>query len=258
MERIGSFLKTRKVLGYFGFDLEPIEEFLKLMQLVGGIIIGLGVFFKIVRDRIIEQGWGFLLSEHILPNILLVCILVRFVLSQQSVRMEMRFGKMVFPAGLIPKDWQEPTDRLNIVFSVIVYSLAYVVLAVTTEYIVFSSGAMLIVAIVDYHTRWFIKRNLMRAFSNTLYSPGPSDINFHIIMKRRGIAANFFKKPHLWKEAGCVTGCAAAFALALKGHFSQSEWVRDGAYLLLITSLVLNEILSQIWRIDLYRRFDAA
>ena len=116
---------------------------------------------------------------------------------------------------------------------------------------------MLLIASIDLHTRYFINRHMKQAFSNSRYAPDQTDRDYQLINSRRQQVTMFlFEKPHLTKEAGCVTGCGIACILAAFGYLKHSELMNVFAYLVLILSLVVNEIFSQIWRSGLFRRLE--
>ena len=63
-----------------------------------------------------------------------------------------------------------------------------------------------------------------------------------------------YDRPHLWKEGARIGGCAVAFGVAVGGHWFGKEWAAPAAYLCLITTLLINEVVTWQWRTDRDRR----
>lgn len=68
--------------------------------------------------------------------------------------------------------------------------------------------------------------------------------DYDLISKRREVIRDYlYKKPHLWKEAARAVGCAVAFAIAMSGS-------RSVSYLVLMATLIVNEIVTWNWRAE--------
>jgi hypothetical protein len=220
-------------------------------------------------------AWGLIQGENSYALALIVLIAAVYEFSRRSVRQELAIGKTIFPSDQdrIP-DRLKFKDRTAITLEVTLFMLLYVALALIAQCILVASLCMFVIACIDLNTRRLINKNVREDFANTKYAPYPSEPGYKAIMDKRAIVEWFlFKLPHLWKETGRIAGCALALAIANYGYFTNAHDVTFStyfvdafycvrgynhssyqldriAYIVLIGTLVLNELITWWWRID--------
>jgi hypothetical protein len=171
---------------------------------------------------------------------------VVYYLSRHSAKVELALSEELFPAGHMPKHWIVPTDPVGITISVIFFFALYVGLAWMSDRIRIVSGLMLAIACIDFNTRRLINVRVDTYFNQ--YEPHPEDDDYKLIRERREVIRKYLHKPHLWKESARAGGCAVAFAVAMSGS-------RSVAYLILMATLIVNEIVTWKWRAERDRAF---
>ena len=113
---------------------------------------------------------------------------------------------------------------------------------------------MTAIACNDFITRSKIHKNINRTFSDKKYAPLPSERGYEVIQKKRQVARWYlFELPHLPKEAGCVLGCATALGVSVYGYVENRN-LDTVAYVTLIATLIVNELITLWWRMRRYQR----
>jgi len=219
-------------------------------------------------------GWALSAGEDPYSLALIVLIGVVYELSRRSVKQELDIGETIFPPepDRIP-DKLKLKDRRAITLEVTLFMLLYLALGLVAHCILVASLSMFAIACIDLNTRRLINKNIREDFANPKYAPYPTEPSYEAMMKRRTIVEWFlFKLPHLWKETGRIAGCAAAFGIANYAYFTSahevtfrsyfvdafycaihgnthSSYQLDSiAYIVLLGTLVLNELVTWRWR----------
>ena len=225
---------------------------LKFLDAIGGHILEAGFFLEAAR-RIYTQNEGI---KSLLPSILVFVFAAKFFLSRRSVKVELTIGEKLFPSGLMPKDWSGPREPFGIIISVICFFILYMALVWFAYKIILVSLAMFIIGCIDWNTRRLIHKNIGRFFSDEKYAPRTGDKDFEAIQARREVVREYlFNNPHLWKEGGCAIGCGVALCVAVAAHFVASDRLKSTAYVLMIVTLLVNEIVTWRWRAIRDRRW---
>lgn len=219
-------------------DPNTVEGYLKFLDLVCKLIIGGTYFFKLLN------------GHKPLASVLTFILAIRYFFSRISVKQELEIGKTLFPSDKVPDSFQLG-DRAKITFQVIGFMILYLVLSRVTDYIIVASIVIFCIACNDCLTRSVINNNINRVFGETKWMPEPGEIGSDAIMRRRDIAIWYIKLHHLPKEAGCALGCFLSCSIATYGYFYHKDF--DAAsYIILIITLVINEIITVWWRFKRY------
>jgi hypothetical protein len=84
--------------------------------------------------------------------------------------------------------------------------------------------------------------------------PSENDRDYQKILDKRIVARWYLSDlPTRTKEALCVIGCAAALGITVYGHYENANF-DFAAYVTLISTLTLNELVTLRWRIQRFRR----
>jgi hypothetical protein len=226
---------------FIGEQPRSAEGYLRLLNYVCGFITF--VFFF----RLFESRWRH--GDHLMSATLLVLVGARYYFSRLSVKQELAIAKTIFPLDHVPDELQ-PKDRARITFEVVGFLALYLFLGWTADYIVLASLSMCVISCIDFHTRKQINERVGRYFADPEYAPVPNERSYKAIQERRTTVTWFlFDLPHLPKEAACAAGCAVALAVAIYGYVKSSEQADVLAYMALMGTLVLNEIVTWWWRI---------
>lgn len=177
-----------------------------------------------------------------LPCAIVIVIGIVFFLSRRSAKKELFQSKELFPPGRMPRHWIIPTAPAKIAIAVTLFLLSYMAIAWYIDRIVIVSALMFFIACNDLNTLRWIRKHVTAYFSDPIYAPIKGERDCDLIQRRREIIQEYFySNPQYWKEAGRVAGCAIAWLVAWRGHWTS-------AYVVLITTLVVNEIITAKWR----------
>lgn len=167
-----------------------------------------------------------------------------YSLSRRSANKELRIAEKVFPQGRLPEKWMFPTDLTEITLSVGIFFLSYVALAWFSDSILAAAPLMFVIASNDLKTLRLIKTRTEKYFGAREYFPLPEDKDYGLIIARREIIRKYYySKPQEWKELGRIFGCVLAFSIAWRGR-------RSTAYIVLMLTLIANEIITAVWRVQ--------
>lgn len=229
-------------------DPKTSEGYLQLLDYLCGRIIAIGFFIGYLLLRW-QEGW------NLMSLFLIIVIGIIYFLSRLSVTQELEIVKSLFPQGLIPNELQLK-DRLTITLQVLLFMGLYIILAYFAQNIQIVSLSMFIIACIDFNTRRQINEKMRQYLSDDKYAPSHADRRVYEEIQRKRIVTNWFlfELPHLLKEALRATGCAIAFCIAIYGYFNNIEWLNYFSYIILIVTLILNEIVTLRWRFDRDRR----
>jgi hypothetical protein len=243
------------------------EGYLKLLDFACKIVNR--SYFTFMAGLALGRG------DNFLSIVLIVLLGFIYYLSRLSVWQELAIGKTLYPSDpdRIPDDLKMKS-RLKIAGEVFVFMAAYVASAWTAHCILVVSFLMFVIACFDLNTRRQINNGIRANFNNRKYLPREDDPDFQEIMDRREKAKRYlFGRPHLQKEAARIICYAVAFGIANLAYFSNVPNVAfhgylfdmlycslfrmpDGvgnlavfAYLVLIATLVWNEIITIRWRL---------
>jgi hypothetical protein len=234
-------------------DPTTAEGYLKFLNRVSDLTITTTYFFKLFFSNL-ERG----LSG--LPLALLLVIASKYFFGRVSVKQELEIGKTLYPPGKVP-DILLPKSRWEITFRVIGFLVLFGVLGVVSDHIVIASVILIAIACNDVRTRDDISSKILGTFSDEAYMPDSGSPGYSKIMARRNVARWYLDErehptyltPTTIKEVCCALGCAAAFLVAAYGYLTNKQLDVE-AYLILITTLVVNEIITVWWRIERFRR----
>jgi len=240
-----------------------MERFINNLNYITGIcgtvfLVGV-VGFRLHQIVQIKDGaWvSFAISDALSVLLALLFGLIYF-LSRISVSKELLIAKALFPSGRIPNEFSYPNDRYYITAAVFSFLCFYMLLIWFANNIQLSSMMMFAVAVIDLRTRYLINKGYLKIFTDPKYAPSAVERGFQEIQDRRAVATWYlFQLPHLWKEAVRIAGCGVAAALAILGYISPMGRLDLLAYVFLIGTLTINEIITQRWRFERDRRFNA-
>ena len=173
-----------------------------------------------------------------------------YFLSRQNARKELAIATTLFPRDRIPDDWSAK-GRLGVGLWVVMFMGLYWALATYVDNVRVVTLIMSVVACSDWRGRYLIDKNMKRYFAEEKYAPRPSDSDRKRIEERRRIVSDYLSKlPHMWKEGGRAAGCGIAFAVAMYVHAKSPAGRAPIAYIVLIGTLLLNEVITVRWRLD--------
>lgn len=229
------------------------EGYLKFLNRLSDLTITTTYFFKIFFSNL-EQGLTGL------PLGLLLVIASKYFFSRVSVKQELEIGKTLYPPGKVP-DILMPTSRREITFRVIGFLILYFFLGTVSNHLLIASFILAVIACNDVRTRFDIASNILKTFSDEAYMPDKSNPDYEKIMARRDVARWYldaceqpiYQKPTYIKEGLCAFGCIIAFGFAAFGYLTGKDFDSYG-YVILIATLVLNEVITVWWRIERFRR----
>ena len=234
-------------------DPTTTEGYLKFLNRLSDLAIATIYFFKLFFSNL-ERG----LSG--LPLGLLLVIASKYFLSRVSVKQELEIGKTLYPPGNVP-DILFPTSRLQITGRVIGFLFLYGFLGAVSDYILLASLILAVIACNDVLTRSDISSKILKTFSDEAYMPDSGSPGYSKIMERRDVARWYLdeRKPPTYltptniKEVCCALGCIIAFGFAVCGYLTNENFDVE-AYVVLIATLVLNEVITVWWRVERFRR----
>lgn len=217
------------------------------------------IAYRLTQSRYLTNGhWISFISNEGLPLFLVGLFWLIYFFSRHSARRELAIVRTLFPLGRVPDDLGDLKNRLVMGLSVLAFLGLYAALAAYVDNIKAVSFVMFAIACNDFRTRYLINKHMNRYFSDNKYAPLTSDKDYEVIKERRAVARDYlFKLPNLWKEAGRVAGCGIAFGVAIVGYLKSTDWPITLAYVLLIGTLILNEIITVRWRLDRDNRLEA-
>jgi hypothetical protein len=188
------------------------------------------------------------------PFMLALTLLVgfKFYFSRLSVTQELQIGKTLYPREIAP-EYLLPRTRADITRQVISFMMLYFLLGWTTQYIAAASALLTVIAVIDFNTRRQINQNILRSFDDPDYAPLEGEWNYQLILDRRDVIRGDLTDRHLWKEAGNTLGTGAALVVGVWGFLTPGD-VRAVAYVALIGTQAINEVITQRWR---WQRFQA-
>jgi hypothetical protein len=234
-------------------DPTTAEGYLKFLNRLSDVAITTTYFFKLFFSNL-ERG----LSG--LPLWLLLVIASKYFLSRVSVKQELEIGKTLYPPGNVP-DILFPKSRREITFRVIGFLVLYAVLGAVSNYILIASFILVVIACNDARTRSDISSKILGTFSEKAYMPNSNSPGYSKMMARRNVARWYLgerEQPTYLtltnvKEVFCAFGCIVAFGFAVFGCLTKENFDVE-AYVILIATLVLNEVITVWWRIERFRR----
>jgi hypothetical protein len=241
-------------------EIRTPRGLLNFLNCLGGYVLEVGFFvsagiYNLRRFPCLANSYPDLTTaitcfwHALLPFAMVLVFGAVFFLSRLSAKQELKIVDEIFPSGRIPAKWPGSRDPLGITLSVIFFFVLYMALAWFAYDIRVVSFVMIVIASIDFNTRRMINKRFREYFADPGYAPEEIDGDREVIEQRRQVVRNFlFSRPHLWKEAGRVGGCAVAFSVAMAGYLYQMEWLSSGAYLILIATLVVNERVTWLWR----------
>jgi hypothetical protein len=169
---------------------------------------------------------------------------VVYALSRRNAKAELFIAEKLFPEGHTPSQWIGARDLMGVTISVIAFFAFYMALALVSDNVRLVSLLMLVTACIDFNTRRLINARVDIYLRNPQYASRPEDRNDNLLRETRGAIRDYlYKKPHLWKEAARAGGCAIAFAIAMSG-------ARSVSYLVLMATLIVDEIVTWRWRAE--------
>ena len=233
-----------------GENPRTTEGYLKFLDYTCGLLLASTYFVKKVFWWELQQGPDWM------PLALLSLIALKYLLSRISVKQELAIGRSLFPPKRMPDDLRME-NRVSIAGQVYGFMLLYAVLGFVSDNIIFASLIMTGIACGDFRTRDLINKNIRQRFADDKYAPSRKAPDYEAIVARRGVARWYlFELPHLCKELGCIIGCATAAGVAIYGYFNGTD-LNGPAYVTLIGTQIINEIITMWWRIDRYIQLKA-
>ena len=252
----------RRVLWHVNQRVGTSEEYLKFLNY---LCKNVTIWFFITM---LGVAWS--RGERFSP-ILIALFGVVYHLSRLSVSQELEIAKTIFPPDRIPNKLKLK-DRTAITLEVTLFMLLYLALAWVAHCIIVASFCMLVIACIDLNTRRLINKNVREYFANPDYAPCTNEPGYQTMMARRANVEWYLDLPHLWKERGRIAGYAGAFGVANYAYFTNADdatfatYFLDAfhcavhgysygadklavlAYIILIVTLIGNELITYSWR----------
>lgn len=248
----------------FPEDVRTPRGLLKFLHAIGPELLEAAVFgyaaWRVVAQHVCPDGtsWTQWLSckAPALPAVVLVVIVaVVFHFSRTSVEAELSFTELIFTGARVPKQWTGRNDPVWITAQVLLWFLSYIAIASFAASITIVSGLLLLIACLDWNTRRAIHHRIRLYFADRRYALAPTDSNYKSVVESRNVISWYlYEKPHLWKEAAKAAGCAVSFSLAIAWQMNDSAPMRAVSYVMLISTLIVNEIITLRWRRERNRR----
>lgn len=227
-------------------DPRPLEGHLKLLNRVSDLSITVTYFFKLFWTGLAAGGEWLSLG-------LLLLIATRYFFSRVSVKQELEIGKTLYPPGKVPDDLL-PKTRIEITIRVFGFLALYALLGFASDHIFWASLILSIIACNDYRTRSDISSNILRTFDDPRYRPSENERGYQAILDKRKVARWYLSDlPTRAKEGLSAVGCVAALGMTVYGYFGNVN-LDFAAYIALIGTLALNELVTLWWRIERFRR----
>jgi hypothetical protein len=259
-DRSGAAVLVKEIKYWLLIDWSSVEGFLRALDWLSKWLAGtyfLGVIFsRLHRSPEFANGeWGALFATNGLQLFLIAIFGLKYFLSRHSARKELSIAPMLFPRNRMPDDWSAK-KRALVLLAVLCFLALYLGLATYVDSIKIVSLLMFLVACNDVHTRQVINTDMRRYLADQRYKPSRDDPEYDAIETRRSIVSeHLFDLPYLAKEKACAAGCGIAFIVAIASGDSKLGHV--AASVILIVTLVVNEVITQLWRFDRDRRLDA-
>jgi hypothetical protein len=241
-------------------DIETPTGLLKFFDSVGARILEWGFFFSVAWAMWLRNGCPDKTVRDIniwiacflnaLPSCFLV-LLFGFIYraSRRSAKVELAINEKLFPPGRLPSNWPGSKDSVRVIVSVVCFFSLYIGLAWFADNIYLVSLCMFVIACIDFNTRRLINKSIREYFGDDRYACRQEDKDCGVIKERRDAVRRYlFNLPHLWKEAGRAAGCLFAFCIAMSGYLYHARWMLPVSYLVLIGTLITNEIITYRWR----------
>jgi hypothetical protein len=234
--------------------------------------LGLLTFFNALGSHVLESGfflsiawstwhryscpykapirtWIVCSQQALLPCAMVVFIGFLYHLSRRRAKVDLLIAEELFPGGHVPNRWIGSRDPLTVTISLIAFFLLYVELTWISDNVRLVSLSMLVIACIDFNSGRLINARVDTYLTDPEYAPLPEDKDYSLICERRRIIRDYlYKRPQLWKEAARIVGCAIAFGFAMSG-------ARSVSYVFLISTLIVNEVVTWRWRADRDRAF---
>jgi len=227
-------------------DPRPLEGHLKLLNRISDLSITITYFFKLFWIGLASGGERLSLG-------LLLLIAIRYFFSRVSVKQELEIGKTLYPPGKVPDDLL-PKTRIEITIRVFGFLALYALLGSVSDHIFWASLILTVIACNDYRTRSDISSNILRTFDDPRYRPSENERGYQTILDKRKVVRWYLSDlPTRAKEGLCVVGCAAALGITVHGYFGNANF-DFVAYVTLIGTLALNELVTLWWRIKRFWR----
>lgn len=244
-----------------GTGLTTVEQRLRLLLAIMdlfslGLIISIAVgqiqfhkYFRQTTDLLIWSNLASLVRERGLMTLLFVVLMAQLIATRIEVRKYFLIAKRLFGARR-PIEWEKVDDHRSITLRIIGVWLLYLLLAWFIDDILMFS---LLYSLVFVHNIWgyvSIRKNISRYFAAPNYLP-TDEPNGEFIMRRRVAAEHYlFKLPHLLKESLVAALLFTAFLFALSTRLSHYEAPDAVPYVIVLLTLIGNEILMIKWRLD--------
>jgi hypothetical protein len=245
---------------FFDFDTKTAEGRLKLYHRACGLVT-VGALFAIFQYRFgwsdyFQTGvtnvdnWTRFLGDHGAATLLLLVIMGVYRQSRVCVKTEMSIFPKLFPLSPVPKNWEQLTGSGHIGAMILFYMVFYLGMAFFTNDVRIVSAGFATIYTISYFNQWLTRKNIEKLFTDPLLQPSKSDVHRDFILDRRKVAWDYlFGKPHLWKESAVIAGNVLSFIVALIGNMQSSNAMIAAAYVILIITLVGNEIVVWRWRV---------
>jgi hypothetical protein len=222
-------------------EADSYANYLGLQNYISKIVLGTLYFFQIAFSI-------FKLNGISISVVLLIVFGIVYYMSMLSVEQELEIVSKIFPFGRIPDEFKLK-NVIKIILQGTGFTGMYILLGLFSQNIIVESACMLVIACLDRYTRKQINNKISQYFEDKYYSPQKNDSSYNLINNYRSVINWFlFQLPQLQKELFRIFGCAISFCVALLGHFNHSVLMNYTAYVILILTLIINEIITFIWR----------
>jgi hypothetical protein len=242
-------MSTKAFLKFFTYVLFTIT--------FGAFLVFTAVRLYILFYDVRERGWTPSLNSALSTTLGFVFGLI-YLRSLLSAKQELETARTLFSSARTPTELDLYTNRALFVLQFLGFSGLYIGLLFISNNAFLSSLLMCLIAAVDFRTRYFINRNIKTVFSDEAYDSQLDEPDYDLVQKRRAVAESFlFERPHLVKEAVRTVGCGIALAAATYGYLAHTASIISISYVVLICTLLTNEIVTVRWRHERNRRLVA-
>jgi hypothetical protein len=251
-----------------GRDINTVDGHLRALDFLCGVL-AVGTLIKFFRYNLdttryfpnsffdFQSALTFAREEG-LSLLLLGCVLAIYYISRKSVTFELEVARKMFMPSRMPREWSDVQGGREAVKLVMIFMASYVAIAFFIDWIAVVSAGFIAIFIVNAINMRMQRRTLRKYFSMPSLMPLPAYEHHEFIIRRREVAEKYiFETPHLLKEYCALSGCCLSFVLALAGFATDTKAVLVLAQVILLVTLIGNELTVFLWRRSRNRRLNA-
>ena len=190
------------------------------------------------------------LYDHGLTTALLAAVLAVYWLSRRCVKTELMIVRQLFSSTRLPQNWTYIVGSNEIIKLILVYIATYFAIAWFIDDVRVVSAAFIAIFLINYRNMKLTQATMRKYLSEPALEPREEDEHRDFIMLRREAAEDYiFNKPHLNKEIAGAAGSTVSLVLGLIGYAFDRNYLVIAATLIMILTLVCNEVIVFCWRV---------